>query len=415
MNATGTFSLERRREASIFERAVEASLQQLERDRLVVTSEAGCFSFGPDRTDSRFTADSLSARVNIHSARVYRNMVLGGTLGAAESFIDGAWTTDDLTTLIRLILRNQQVLMGLESGMARLGAWAARAWQKMRPNTLSGSRRNIAAHYDLGNDFFERMLDPTLMYSSAVFPSAAATLEEASRHKLDLISGKLRLKPEDHLLEIGTGWGGLALEAASRGAHVTTTTISGEQHQRAVERVRAAGLEDRVEVLRQDYRDLRGQYDKLVSIEMIEAIGPGQYETFFERCDDLLAPGGRLVLQAITIADQAYDTHRWEVDFIKRYIFPGSCVPSVTALIQAATRASDLRLQNLEDYGSHYARTLAAWRENLLPHRSWVVGRYGERFWRMWMFYLAYCEAGFLEGYLSVVQMVMTKQRWETR
>jgi cyclopropane-fatty-acyl-phospholipid synthase len=282
--------------------------------------------------------------------------------------------------------------------------WAAR-------NTRSGSRRNIAAHYDLGNEFFALFLDPTMMYSSAVFEHPAMTLEEAQVAKLERICRRLDLRPGERVLEIGTGWGGFALHAAGRyGCQVTTTTISEEQYALARERIHEAGLQGRVTLLKQDYRDLRGRYDKLVSIEMIEAVGHQYFGTFFARCGALLEPQGRMLLQAITIADQRYEAARKGVDFIKRYIFPGCCIPSVTALVNAASAASDLRLVHLDDIGPHYATTLRLWRENLLGNIGAVRGLgYSEAFIRMWEFYLAYCEAGFAERMLGDVHAVFAK------
>ena len=393
-------------DASLFRRQVEARLSAIQHGRLDVVVSAQRQTFG--REDA-----SLHVRLTIHDAGFYRKLALGGTLGAAESYMDGDYSVDDLPGLVRLILQNQAVMRQLDSGLARLGASLARAYHAARRNTRAGSRRNIAAHYDLGNEFFSRMLDPTLSYSSAVFPTPESTLEEASRHKLDLLLQALHLRADDRLLEIGTGWGGLALHAAEAyGARVTTTTISEQQYRGARARVEAQGLGSRIELRKDDYRDLGGRYDKLVSVEMIEAVGAEYYATFFAKCASLLVPGGRMALQAITIVDQAYEAQRREPNFIKRYIFPGSCIPSVSALTQAATRASDLRLTEMRDFGQHYARTVALWRANIEPHREWVVATYGERFWRMWMFYLGYCEAGFAEGYISVVHMVFERPSW---
>jgi cyclopropane-fatty-acyl-phospholipid synthase len=392
---------------SLFRRALSARLERLAEGSLELRTSDGVEVFGSAH------AGALSARLEVRNDRFFRRLALGGTLGAAESFMDGDWTSGDLTTLIRLLLRNGEVTGALESGSARYGAVAARVWGALRRNTRAGSKRNISEHYDLGNEFFAKMLDPTLTYSSGVYPSPDATLEQASRHKLDLVCQKLALKPGDQLLEIGTGWGSLALHAAERfGARVTTTTISREQHRVAAARIEQAGLGSRVTLLERDYRDLEGRFDKLVSIEMIEAVGADYYDAFFGQCARLLVPGGRFALQSITIVDQKYDRHRHEIDFIKRYVFPGSTIPSVTALLASATRSSDLRLVGLDDYGSHYARTLAAWRANLEPHRAWVTATYGERFWRLWAFYLAYCEAGFAEGYISVAQMLFERPQW---
>jgi len=396
------------RRPSFFRRRVLRRLEDLTHGHLEIDSGRTRHAFGVQRTGE------LVAHVTVHDERFYRRVALGGTLGAAESYMEGEWSTPDLTGVVRLLLRNEDVLLGLESGVARLGATFARGFSALRRNTREGSRKNIASHYDLGNDFFEKMLDPTMTYSSGVFASESSTLEQASRNKLDLLCQKLELSPGERLLEIGTGWGSLAIHAAEHyGCGVTTTTISREQHRLANERVKAAGLDDSVHVLERDYRDLEGRFDKLVSVEMIEAVGSEYYDTFFGKCAALLVPGGRMALQSITIRDQAYERHRVETDFIKRCVFPGSTIPSVTALVSSATRASDLRLSDLRDYGPHYARTLKEWRSNLEPHRAWVVARYGERFYRLWMLYLAYCEAGFSERYISVVQMVFERPKWK--
>jgi len=392
---------------SLFQRAIRSQLGRMTHGTLELRSGGEVEVFGEGGEGA------LSARVEVRDQRFFRRVALGGTLGAAESFLDGDWTTGELTSLIRILLRNGEAAGALESGAARYGALAARLWGTLRRNTRAGSKRNIAAHYDLGNEFFVKMLDPTLTYSCGVYPSATATLEEASRNKLDLLCRKLALSPADRLLEIGTGWGSLALHAAERfGAHVTSTTISREQLRGAAERVERAGLAERITLLERDYRDLEGSYDKLVSVEMIEAVGAEYYDAFFGKCASLLVPGGLFALQSISIVDQKYERHEREIDFIKRHVFPGSTIPSITALITSATRSSDLKLVGLDDYGSHYARTLADWRTNLEPHRAWVVEQYGERFWRLWQFYLAYCEAGFAEGYISVVQMLLERPKW---
>ncbi|MBM4362062.1 MAG: class I SAM-dependent methyltransferase, partial [Deltaproteobacteria bacterium] len=277
--------------------------------------------------------------------------------------------------------------------------------------TRLGSRRNIARHYDLSNELFGLFLDESMTYSSAIFEPAEATLAEAQTAKLRRICAQLALGPDDHLLEIGTGWGGLAIHAArNHGCRVTTTTVSEAQHRLAVERVRASGLEDRIDVLLRDYRDLRGQYDKLVSVEMIEAVGHEYLDQYFRACSDRLAPHGTMLLQAITIADQHHEQHQRSVDFIKEYIFPGSCIPSVTSMVNSATRATDLRLCRLEDLTPHYARTLRCWRERFLDNRAAVRALgFDEEFVRMWDYYLAYCEGGFEERYLGCVHMLFAK------
>jgi cyclopropane-fatty-acyl-phospholipid synthase len=387
-------------------RAVLGRLGRLEHGTLTV--EEG--TTGTAVTLGRPAADGLAARLIVRRPGFWRRVALGGSVGAGEAYADGDWDSEDLTAVVRLLVRNQGALSGLERGLAALRRPALWLRSALRPNTRRGSRRNIADHYDLGNDFFALMLDPTMTYSAAVFEPPEVTLEAASRHKLDLLCRKLDLRPTDHLLEIGTGWGSMALHAASQyGCRVTTTTISRAQWELARQRVARAGLADRVEVRLEDYRDLGGRFDKLVSIEMIEAIGAPQFPTFFEHCAARLAPGGRLALQAITIADAHFERARREVDFIKRHVFPGSCLTSVTALLAAATRASDLRLRHLEDFSAHYARTLAAWRGNLASRRE-AVGRITTaRFRRLWDFYLCYCEGGFAERYVGVVQMVLDR------
>ena len=395
------------RAPGVFERGLSSQLEKLQNGVLRIRSSGEVRCYGQP------SADGLTAQIDVHRSRFFRRAALGGSLGAAESYMDGDWSSADLSALARLLARNAAVLDGLEGGIARLGLIGARALYSVRRNTRKGSRRNIADHYDLGNDFFERMLDPTMTYSSAVFDGPEMTLEQASTRKLDLLCKKLDLKESDHLLEIGTGWGSMAIHAAANyGCRVTTTTISAEQHRLASRRVRSLGLAGRVEVLQRDYRDLEGRYDKIVSVEMIEAVGWRYYDAFFAKCASLLVPGGRLAMQAITIGDNRFESSKNEADFIKRYIFPGSCIPSVSALVSATARTSDLRLRMLEDYTPNYARTLQAWAEQLAPHRPWVVARYGERFWRMWSFYLAYCEGAFAEGYIGLVQMGFERDRW---
>ena len=353
----------------------------------------------------------LSVTLQVHDPRFYSDIAFGGSIGAGEAWMQGYWSVNDLTALVRILLQNREVLDGMETGLARLTAPLQKALHWLNRNTRDGSRRNIAAHYDLGNDFFALFLDPTMMYSSAIFAQPNMTLEAAQLARLDHICRKLDLTPRDHLLEIGTGWGGMAIHAAQHyGCRVTTTTISQEQFKLASERVRAAGLEDRVSVLLKDYRDLDGQFDKLVSIEMIEAVGHDFYDTYFGKCAALLKDDGLMLLQAITIADQRYDAARKSVDFIQRYIFPGSCIPSVTAMNASITRASDLKLAHLEDIGPHYATTLRLWRENFFRNIEAVRALgYPESFIRMWEFYLCYCEGGFEERALGDVHMLLAK------
>jgi cyclopropane-fatty-acyl-phospholipid synthase len=360
------------------------------------------------------TPGGLEGTLTVHDPAFFAEVAFGGSIGAAESYMLGHWSSGDLTSLMRVLLRNREVLDGMEAGMAALAAPLRTGAHWLHRNTRAGSRRNISAHYDLGNEFFRLFLDETMMYSCALFERPGMSLAEASVAKLDAVCRKLELGPRDHVLEIGTGWGGFALHAAGRyGCRVTTTTISPSQHALATERIRAAALQDRVTLLLEDYRDLRGRYDKLVSIEMIEAVGHQYYGEFFRVCAERLAPGGRMLVPALTIADQHYARARDEVDFIKRYIFPGCCIPSVTALAQAMTEASDLRIVGLEDIGPHYATTLAAWRARLHASSD-EVRKLGlpETFVRMWEFYFCYCEAGFAERALGDVHLLAERPRF---
>ncbi len=366
-------------------------------------------SFGT--SDSSSMLDDIHVKIEVKNTQFYGEVVFGGSIGAGEAYMQGYFDCDNLTNLIRLMVRNQSLLDSIESGLARLTAPIQKWLHTINKNTQQGSRRNIAAHYDLGNDFFKLMLDPTMMYSSAIFETPKQSLEDASIAKLKSICEKLALKETDHLLEIGTGWGGFAIYAAQNyGCKVTTTTISQQQYVMAVERVKQAGLENKIEILLTDYRDLNGSYDKLVSIEMIEAIGYQFYDTYFAKCSELLKPNGMMLLQAITIADQRYESAIRSVDFIQRYIFPGSCIPSVTAMIKSITKSTDLRLFDLQDIGPHYAKTLAMWRDNFFKNITQIRAMgYPETFIRMWDFYLCYCEGGFEERALGDVHMLLVK------
>jgi len=363
--------------------------------------------------------DGTGTAVTLHvrDPRFYGDLARGGSVGAGESYARGRWTCEELPALVALLVRNREVLSGLEGGLARLAAPARRLAHALRRNTRSGSRRNIAAHYDLGNDFFALFLDETMTYSCGLFETPEATMAQASVAKLDRLCRKLDLRPHDRLLEIGCGWGSLAIHAARHfGCQVTATTISRAQHELATERVAAAGLADRVEVLLEDYRDLRGRYDKIASVEMIEAVGADHLDAFARACGERLAPDGLLALQAITIQDQEYERARRDVDFIKRHVFPGSFIPCVTAILDATTRASALRLVHMEDLGPHYVATLARWRAGLRARRdeARALG-YDEVFLRAWDYYLAYCEGGFEERALGLAQMLLAGPRSRRR
>jgi cyclopropane-fatty-acyl-phospholipid synthase len=388
--------------SALARRGLGARLTELRHGRVALLDAETVSHYGdPD-------ADPLE--IVVLDRRFYTAVAFGGAVGAGEAYANGWWSTDDLTGVVRLLLRNRELLEDFETGWARLAKPLRRIVHALRRNTRRGSRRNISAHYDLGNEFFATFLDDTLTYSCGLFERPGSTLREASIAKYDRIAALADLRPEDHVIEIGTGWGGFAIHAASRyGCRVTTTTISEEQFRLARQRVADAGLADRVTVLQQDYRDLDGTYDKLVSIEMIEAVGHEHFGTFFSRCAELLAPHGLAAIQAITIDDARYEAARREVDFIKRHIFPGACLPSLQVLRQAAAR-TDLRVERADEIGLHYAETLRRWRLNLQASRGRLAALgLDDRFQRLWEFYFCYCEGGFLEHAIGDVQMLLAK------
>jgi cyclopropane-fatty-acyl-phospholipid synthase len=350
-------------------------------------------------------------RIDILDPAFYRKVALGGSVGAGESYMDGDWRVDDLTQVIQTLVHNRDALDAMEGGLASLAVPVLKLFERMRRNTREGSKRNILAHYDLGDRLFSRFLDPTMMYSSAVFEHEDQTLDEAAVAKLDRICRKLDLGPGDHLLEIGTGWGGLAIHAArTTGCRVTTTTISDNQYAHAKQAVVAAGLDDRITVLDCDYRDLDGTYDKLVSVEMVEAVGHQFLDQYIQKCASLLKPDGLFLMQAILIEDHRYLQARDSVDFIKRHVFPGSFIPSVGAITESAARGTDLKLSHFEEFGDSYARTLQVWRERFLARWDELSSLgYSEEFRRLWEFYLCYCEGGFRERSISVGQFVYAR------
>lgn len=356
----------------------------------------------------------LQVTVQVHDQSFFRKIALGGGLGAAESLMDGDWTCDDLAGLIRIFIRNRALATGLDRGWAWLMQSLARFQFWLRKNSVSNAKRNIREHYDLGNEFFRLFLDETLSYSCALFHDAHTTLHDASLAKLRQVCRKLNLQPDDHLLEIGTGWGGLAIHAAeNHGCRVTTTTISAEQHALATQRVRAAGLTGQVKIEQLDYRALHGEYDKLVSIEMIEAVGKQYLDTYFRQCSRLLRPNGVMVMQAIVIRDQLLESHSQSVDFIGKYIFPGGFLPSVAMISQSLARCTDLRICHVEELSSHYVRTLQEWRKRFWQNITEVRRQgFDDRFIRMWDYYFQYCEAAFAERQVNLVQMTLGKPEY---
>lgn len=406
----GTIRLPQGRTARIGERIARETffkvLGKLRVGSLALHEGQNSYQFG-----SADAAGEPQAEVHIHNPACYGQMLAGGSIAFGEAYIEGRWSSPEPVELARLFGANLALLQQLDAGqswMTRLGLKLA---HRLNRNTYDRSRTNIAAHYDLGNEFFQLFLDPSMMYSAALFEDPTASLAVASEAKLDEICRQLELKPSDHLLEIGTGWGGMAIHAAKHfGCRVTTTTISREQYDYARARVEVEGLSDRVAVLCEDYRALDGEYDKLVSIEMIEAVGHEFYNNYFQCCSNLLKPNGKMVIQAITIADQRYQRARDSVDFIKRYVFPGGCLPSVAVIADHIASDTDLQIVHLRDITEHYAKTLAHWRERFMARLDEVQAMgFDEEFIRMWEYYLCYCEAGFRERLIGTVQLAFAK------
>jgi cyclopropane-fatty-acyl-phospholipid synthase len=387
-------------------RLIYTKLANITVGQLVVYENQQKHQFGPD--DS-----SLTAEIYLQDGKFFSEVAFGGSIGAAEAYILDYWSTNDLTMIIRILLKNRSVLDGFESGIAKLVKPVQKLLHWFNRNSHSGSRKNIAAHYDLGNDFFQIWLDKKMMYSCAVFEDSESTLEEASTMKLKRICEKLQLKESDHVVEIGSGWGGFAIYAAQNyGCKITTTTISQEQFEMAKKRIAQAGLSEKITLCLDDYRDLEGQYDKLVSIEMIEAVGHKYYRDFFKKCSALLKEDGLMVLQAITIADQHYKRTIKSVDFIQKYIFPGGCLPSVTNMADVITENTNLRMINIEDIGPHYATTLKCWRDRMYENiESINTMGYTDQFIRMWHYYLCYCEGAFIERVIGDVQITAIKPK----
>jgi len=390
-----------------FRRLVFCRLENLTEGRLAVIDGDETHLFG--RCDSARSTIELQ----VLSSRFYRRLALGGSFAAGEAYISGDWKCDELVELMSLFLRDEAFSARLEGRFSRLTSLGRTIAHRMRRNTPVGSRRNISAHYDLGDDFFSLFLDDTMAYSCGIFPTPRSTLREASLEKFDRVCRKLRLRENDHVVEIGSGWGGFAVYAARNyGCRVTTTTISARQLEFTRDRVKQEGLAERITVLGEDYRNLTGHFDKLVSIEMIEAVGYEYFDTFFGACSKLLKPDGVMLLQAITIPDQRFDRYRRSVDFLQQYIFPGGCLPSIGEMCKSLGRATDMRVVHLEDLTAHYAQTLDNWRhrfrENIEKIRD--LG-FSEAFVRLWEFYFCYCEAGFRERTIADVQLLLCKPR----
>lgn len=378
-------------------------LRGLSRGEITLDDSVGVSRFG--------TGEDLHCSIRVRAPRFFREAVLGGKLSVAETYVRGDWDCDNLTSLFRIFIRNTDTTKGLDRGLARIAGMTHRVFHWLRDNTPTGSRKNIGAHYDLGNDFFRLWLDDSLAYSSGIFKTKSDSLQDASIEKFDRICRKLDLKKSDHLLEIGSGWGGMALHAAGKyGCRVSTTTISQEQFAATQQRIDGANLTKRIRLLKKDYRDLTGSFDKLVSIEMIEAVGHRYLDTYFRKCGELLKPDGSMVVQAIVMPDSRYAEYTQNVDFIQRYIFPGGCLPSMAAIFKSVGRTTDLRFVHAEDFAPHYAETLRRWRKTFTERLDEVreLG-YSEEFIRLWTYYLCYCEAAFEERHIGVMQIQLDK------
>lgn len=378
-------------------------------DNLEVIENGQVTKFGQCKTSHQ--QGRLHGQIYIHDARIYRDFIKGGSIGVAEGYINNRWNTPDLTSIIRIFAKAQNLTDKLEAKSSLFNKIKNSLFHYVNRNSRKGAKKNILAHYDLGNELYKRFLDPEMIYSSAIYPSESATLAEAQLHKLELICQRLNLKASDHLLEIGTGWGGLAIYAAQHcGCTVTTTTISEEQYQYAKARIKQLGLEQKITLLKEDYRNLTGEFDKLVSVEMIEAVGYQYMNSFFHQCNALLKPGGKMLLQAITIADQRFEYYRNNVDFIQRYIFPGGFLPSINLMTEKLNQQTDMVMEELHDIGLDYAKTLSDWRN--LFNQAWPELKplgFDEKFKRLWLYYFAYCEGAFLERSISTVHLIARK------
>ena len=389
---------------SFFKSILFRKLKSISSGQLTIIDGSNKHVFGSPDSD-------LKAELEVYSQEFYVFLGSGGTNGAAESYTAGYWSSKNLVGLIQLIIKNKNTLLGLDAGFARLGNPITKFIHKKRQNTLKGSKNNILAHYDLSNDFYKLWLDPTMTYSSGVFPSKDSSMQEASIEKLDRICRKLKLSNKDHVLEIGAGWGSFAIHAAKNyGCRVTTTTISDNQFQYASELISKEGLENKITLLSKDYRELEGSFDKVVSIEMIEAVGAEYVPGFFEKASSLLKKNGLMALQGITYNDPDFDSYKNSVDFIRKYIFPGSCLVAMPQIMQAIKEKTDMVMIDSEDITHHYARTLQVWRDDFQKALPEVKGLgFSEPFTRIWNFYLVYCEAGFLENLIGDFQLVFAK------
>jgi len=400
--------------AGVARSSVHALLRRMTREGLTVLEDFGCAGAAVELTFGDVSGE-LQGEIVVRDRRAYLSVMTEGAIGLGRGYIEGWWDSPHVVTALRAIIRNLTVIDAARNRLHRLSGWATDAVRARVPRRgRAGNREDISAHYDLGNAFFSLFLDETMTYSSAVFESAGATLAEASLHKYDVLLEKLRLDRSHRLLEIGTGWGGLAIRAAETvGCHVTTTTISREQLREATRRVSAGGHCDLVTLMDADWRDLSGSFDRIISIEMIEAVDWRDYDFFFATLERCLRPDGLIALQAICLPDNRYDRAKNSEEFITRFVFPNGCLSSIGAISRAASRTTSLQIIDVEDISAHYAETLRRWRacfdERLDDVRA--LG-FDERFCRLWRFYLQYCEAGFRERHITVNQIVLAGSEW---
>jgi cyclopropane-fatty-acyl-phospholipid synthase len=386
-----------------------SQLQKIKYGKLSIVDHHGVYHFGQ--------SEEIKVTLTVNKLSFYSRTLLGGSIGNAESYVDHDWDCNNLTDLVRLFVKNREVLQQIDGSMVNLLAPFQKIFHGFRSNTLEGSKKNIRSHYDMGNDFFKLFLDSSMMYSCAIFDSKNSTLEEASLKKIEMICEKLELKETDHLLEIGTGWGALAIHAATQyGCKVTTTTISKEQFDYTQSKIKSLDLENKISVLFKDYRELQGSYDKLISVEMIEAVGLNNLDTYFEVCSRLLKQNGLMVLQAITIRDQYYQQAKQSVDFIQRHIFPGSGIPSIHSMLNSVTKKTDMIMIFQQDYAEDYAHTLWHWSQRFTNNSENVLDLgYPSFLPRLWQYYFSYCEGGFRERVIGLSQMVFSKPHYKKR
>lgn len=396
-----------RKKLGFYQRIIFALLKQIRFGKIIVKQGAHSWEFvGQEKTDTHIVM------VEVFDHRIYKSILFQGSIAAGETYMQQGWSTSDLPMLLEIMLLNERVLTKLDGHFYRISSFIKRLTAAFNKNVLAQAKKNISAHYDLGNDFFEHILDPSMMYSCAIYSSPEQPQLHASINKLDTICKALKLTENDKVLEIGTGWGGFALHAVKHyGCHITTTTISEKQHAHVEKQIQDHGYGNKIELLKTDYRLLTGQFDKIVSIEMIEAIGHQHIDNYFEACARLLRNNGLFLLQAITINDRIYERAKNEIDFIKKHIFPGGCLPSIGSISRSIAKQADMRLVTMNDIGSHYVKTLSDWLDRMRQNKNSIIALgYSAELIRQWEYYFSYCMAGFKSGYISDIHAIWQKR-----